>query len=63
VQEDLIQYWTGHGDKTVTDGYSLLENDKQYRKMVTEQVGIGFEIPPIVQNVQKSEKEGVILAA
>ena len=22
VQEDLIQYWTGHGDKTVTDGYS-----------------------------------------
>jgi len=63
VQEDLIQYWTGHGDKTVTDGYSQLENDKQYRKMVTEQVGIGFEIPPVVQNVQKSEKEEVTLAA
>ena len=59
VQEDLMQCWTGHGDKTVTDGYSQLENDTQYRKMVTEQVGIGFEIPPVVQNVQKSEKEGV----
>ena len=63
VQEDLIQYWAGHGDKTVTDGYSQLENDGQYRKMVTESVGIGFVIPPIVQNVQKSEKEEVTLAA
>jgi hypothetical protein len=30
---------------------------------VIQQAGIGFEIPPVVQNVQKSEKEEVTLAA
>jgi len=61
--EDLIRFWLGHGDKTVTDGYSQLKNDTPYRKAVTESMGIGFNIPPIVQNVQKSKKEEVTLAA
>ena len=63
VPEDLIRFWVGHGDKTVTDGYSQLKQDTEYRKAVVQQAGIGFEIPPVVQNVQKSEKEEVTLAA
>jgi len=63
VPEDLIRFWLGHGDKTVTDGYSQLKRDTEYRKEVVQQAGIGFEIPPVVQNVQKSEKEEVTLAA
>jgi integrase len=41
--EDLIRFWLGHADETVTDGYSKLREDVQYRKEVTEQVGLGFE--------------------
>ena len=63
VPEDLIRFWLGHGDKTVTDGYSQLKQDTEYRKAIVQQAGIGFEIPPVVQNVQKSEKEEVTLAA
>ena len=63
VPEDLIRFWLGHGDKTVTDGYSQLKQDTEYRKAVVQQAGIGFEIPPVVQSVQKSEKEEVTLAA
>jgi integrase len=36
--EDLIRFWLGHEDKTVTDGYSQLKNDVQYRKAVA---GVG----------------------
>ena len=61
--EDLIRYWLGHGDKSVTDGYSFLKEDAVYRKMVAESMGIGFNIPPIVQKVQNHKKEGVTLAA
>lgn len=65
--EDLIRFWVGHGDKSVTDGYSQLKEDVEYRKAVVEQVGIGFTIPPVptavVQSVQNHEKEEVTLAA
>jgi hypothetical protein len=29
----------------MTDEYSQVRDDVEYRKMVTEQVGIGFELP------------------
>jgi hypothetical protein len=42
----------------MTDDYSGVRDDLKYRKMVAEQVGIGFELPlrtaPIVPNVPKS---------
>jgi len=41
--EDLIRFWLGHADETVTDGYSKLREDVQYRKEVAEEVGLGFE--------------------
>ena len=43
--EDLIRFWLGHANKSVTDGYSKLKEDVAFRKKVAEQVGIGFELP------------------
>jgi hypothetical protein len=58
VPDDLIQFWLGHAGKSMTDDYSGVRDDLKYRKMVAEQVGIGFELPlrtaPIVPNVPKS---------
>jgi hypothetical protein len=58
VPDDLISIvawsrWEKH------DGYSQVRDDLKYRKLVAEQVGIGFELPvqtaPVVPNVPKSE--------
>jgi integrase len=43
--EDLIRFWLGHANKSVTDGYSKLKEDVMFRKKIAEQVGIGFELP------------------
>jgi integrase len=43
--EDLIRFWLGHANKSVTDVYSKLNEDVAFRKQVAEQVGIGFELP------------------
>jgi len=60
--ESLIKSWLGHSAKSsVTDLYDRSQEDGKYRKQVTEQVGIGFEIPsivPIVPKLSESE-EGV----
>jgi integrase len=42
--EDLIRLWVGHADETITDGYSRLREDVEYRKKVAAEVGLGFEI-------------------
>jgi integrase len=42
--EDLLRFWIGHGDKTITDHYAKLSEDHAFRKSVTEQVGIGFNL-------------------
>jgi integrase len=53
--EDLVRFWLGHADETVTDGYSKLAEDVEYRKEVAAEVGLGFEISPqklvVVPNV------------
>lgn len=43
--EDLIRFWLGHANKSVTDGYSKLKEDVMFRRKIAEQVGIGFELP------------------
>jgi integrase len=42
--EDLIRFWLGHANKSVTDVYSKLKEDVTFRKKVAEEVGIGFEL-------------------
>jgi integrase len=46
VPEDLIQFWIGHAEKSVTDGYSKVKEDVGFRKEVAERIGLGFELPP-----------------
>jgi integrase len=45
VPEDLIRFWIRHADKSVTDGYSRVKDDMQFRQFTAEQAGIGFHIP------------------
>jgi hypothetical protein len=45
VPEDLIRYWIGHADRTVTDGYSKVKEDREFRREVCAQVGLGFALP------------------
>jgi integrase len=44
--EDLIRFWLGHADESVTDGYSKLREDVEYRREVADKIGLGFEISP-----------------
>jgi len=45
VQNDLIKFWLGHSvKKDVTDGYSKLSEDHEYRREVAEKVGVGFAL-------------------
>ncbi|MFZ3331935.1 MAG: site-specific integrase, partial [Candidatus Acidiferrales bacterium] len=48
--EDLIRFWLGHANRSVTDLYSKLKDDVTFRKKVAEELGIGFELP-----VEKTE--------
>jgi integrase len=45
VPEDLIHFWAGHAGKSVTDDYSKLKDDLEFRKEVATRVGLGFELP------------------
>jgi integrase len=61
--EDLIRFWLGHANKSVTDGYSKLDEDVEYRREVAEKVGLGFELPtetavvvPKVRKILRAEK-------
>jgi integrase len=44
VPEDLIQFWMGHARKTVTDRYSRLSQDVEFRQNWCEKAGVGFQI-------------------
>jgi hypothetical protein len=45
VPEDLIRFWIGHTDESVTDGYSKMREDVAFRKVYSENAGLGFELP------------------
>ncbi|HKV28204.1 MAG TPA: site-specific integrase [Candidatus Acidoferrales bacterium] len=45
VPEDLIHFWLGHAAGSVTDHYSKLKDDLEFRKQVALRVGLGFELP------------------
>jgi hypothetical protein len=42
--EDLIRFWLGHADESVTDGYSKVKEDVAFRRHCAESVGLGFEL-------------------
>jgi integrase len=45
VPEDLVRFWIGHSNRTVTDGYSKVKEDAEFRKKVCGEVGLGFQLP------------------
>ena len=45
VPEDLVKFWIGHAPETVTDGYSKMKEDREFRAVVAEQIGLGFHMP------------------
>jgi len=49
VHDDLIQFWLGHSPKTMTEFYSKLKEDVEFRKKMTTEVGLGFSLPPLEQ--------------
>jgi integrase len=53
VPEDLTRFWIGHSDKTVTDGYSKLKEDANFRRECVDRAGLGFELSvPCVPQIQ-----------
>lgn len=49
VPEDLLRFWIGHADRSVTDGYSKVKEDVRFRKKWAKKVGIGFQLAKNVQ--------------
>jgi integrase len=48
VPEDLIQFWVGHAPASITDGYSRLKEDTEFRQLIAEQAGLGYKLPDLV---------------
>jgi len=47
VPEDLLRFWIGHADGSVTDGYSKVKEDVEFRKFTAEKAGLGFHMPTV----------------
>jgi integrase len=48
VPEDILRFWIGHADKTVTDGYSKVKDDMEFRRVCAANVGVGFDVPTCI---------------
>jgi integrase len=62
--EDLLRFWIGHGDKTVTDRYDKLREEVAYRNAQAERVGIGFNlevVPCCPQTFEKQESPQAVV--
>ena len=49
MPEDLIRFWIGHADKSITGGYSKVKEDVPFRTVCAENVGLGFKLPEQIQ--------------
>jgi len=47
IPENLIRYWMGHADLSVTDGYDKVAEDKIYSLNCSKQAGLGFMLSPL----------------
>ncbi len=63
--EDLIKFWLGHAKQSVTDGYSKLADDAEFRLDVVNKVGAGFVVPELVipMRPKKTEQKRMEVAA
>jgi integrase len=71
VPDDLLRFWIGHADRSVTDGYSKVKEDVAFRQLCAANVGLGFELPtenlaekPVVaRNARKKIRVGTLSVA
>jgi len=47
VPEDLLRFWIGHAPQCVTDGYSKMKEDSEFRRFTAEQAGLGFHVSTV----------------
>lgn len=45
LPEDLLRFWIGHANTSVTDQYSKMNEDIAFRLECAEEAGLGFELP------------------
>jgi type II secretory pathway predicted ATPase ExeA len=61
--EELVRYWMGQAKQSVTDEYSKLSGDMEYRREVAEKIGTGFTVSapmiPMLPRKQVHEPETV----
>jgi integrase len=55
IPEDILTFWMGHADKTITDRYSQMKQRIDLRKEQAEKVGLGFEIPAMEPEKEELE--------
>jgi len=60
VPENVLRYWIGHADKTVTDGYDRVAEDAEFRRTCAEAAGLGFEIPAEFTPAKSIAKPGFV---
>ena len=62
--EDLLNFWIGHSNKSITSDYSMIKNDVMFRKEEAERLGLGFELPlktvDVVPNVPICTQQTVL---
>ena len=60
VPRDLELLWMGHAPEEVSDLYSTLNDDTQFRQEWAERVGLGFELVHVgPQTGMKGEVENI----
>jgi integrase len=61
AQDDILNYWTAHKPKTMTELYSKLKEDLQARLDEAERVGYGFDLPTeepeVAPSVPRNQEE------
>ena len=44
MPEDLLRFWIGDADGSITDGYSKVKENVEFRRFTAEEAGLGFHI-------------------
>jgi hypothetical protein len=64
--EDTIKFWIGHANESVTDKYSKLADDVEFRMEIAEAVGTGFDVTsslrPMRPNKSKEKRMEVCIS-
>lgn len=57
--EGLLKFWMGHADDSMSALYDKIKEDAAFRREWAGKCGFGFELPPLVSNVPKTEENDV----